>query len=143
MKTRTTTNFISALTFSSILLLVLLGTSAFDANAQQTSRITIKKDFCASIGQQNTCNGIPDSAPDNVTFTVEVGTFANGVFTTTATSPSVDVAISNTNANGSTTTDDIYTSDTYLRVCETVPDDWISIPRPDSSGGGRAAACAR
>ena len=68
----------------------------------QTSRITITKDFCASIGETNTCNGIPADFPDEVEFTVETGTYniATGEFTVGGSSPNVDVAIQQ-NANGS------------------------------------------
>src|SRR5688500_15010862 len=120
---------------SAIALLIILAGAAV-VNAQQTSRITITKDFCASIGETNTCNGIPANFPMLVVFTVETGTYdiATGVFTASGGSTDVNVAIQQ-NANGSTTTD-ITTSGPYVRVCETVPLTWMSIPRPEDSGGG-------
>lgn len=119
---------------ASFLLVFSFGT---DVSAQASSRITVTKDFCASVGQQNTCNGVPASFPSNVTFDVEIGTFdtVTMVFTPSGTSADVVVAIG-ANANGSFTTGDIFTSATWLRVCENVPNTWQAIPRPENSTGG-------
>ncbi|MEO7674179.1 MAG: carboxypeptidase-like regulatory domain-containing protein [Pyrinomonadaceae bacterium] len=139
LKPTTIPKFFAAATFSSILLLALFGLSAIGANAQQMSRITIRKDFCNSVGASNTCNGVPNNAPSNVTFNVDLGTFDGTTFTVTS-SPSpfavVDVAISASNANGATTTQDIFPTATFIRVCEDVPNGFTSIPRPENSGGG-------
>jgi len=138
MKTNSSPEFLTAATFLSMLLLVLIGVlSPVNAFAQQTGKITIQKGFCESIGASNTCNGSPATFPSNVTFTVELGTFNVNtmVFTPTGASPNIDVAIEQ-NANGSTTTESIFVTDTFVRVCEVVPAGFISIPRPENSSGG-------
>jgi hypothetical protein len=134
MKMRSFFNTLASVVCTSFLLLFL---SATQANAQATSRITVTKDFCASIGQQNTCNGVPALFPSSVTFLVELGTYdtGTGIFTVSGTSANVVVAIA-ANANGTTTTGDIFTSGTWLRVCEITPSGWQSIPRPENSSGG-------
>src|SRR5215204_4590194 len=128
MKTASNFNILKGAILS-ILLLAIFGAAA-NVSAQATSRITVTKDFCASIGMQNTCNGIPASFPGSVTFTVQIGTYdtVSGIFTPVSASPDVVVAIAQ-NANGSTTTGDIFTTGTYVRVCEIVPNTWQSIPR--------------
>ena len=131
MKTR---SFFASIAGMCFLLLFLF---AAQIDAQATSRITVTKDFCATIGQQNTCNGVPASFPSSVTFLVDIGTYdvATSVFTVSGSSGNVVVGIGN-NANGSTTTGDIFTSGSWVRVCEVTPLGWNSIPRPDNSTGG-------
>lgn len=134
MKTRSFLNALTSVVCTSFLLLLLTATQA---NAQATSMITVSKEFCASIGQQNTCNGAPAVFPSSVTFLVEIGTYdtGTGVFTVSGTSADIVVAIAG-NANGSTATGNIFTSGSWVRVCEVTPMGWQSIPRPESSGGG-------
>lgn len=136
MKIRSIFNFFAKATAAATLLFAIILATSGSAEAQ-SSRITITKDFCASIGDSNTCNGIPASFPSLVRFTVQTGTYdvATGIFTVSGNSPDVDVAIQQ-NANGSTTADATFTPDTWVRVCEIVPNLWNSIPRPESSGGG-------
>ncbi len=133
------TNYISKIysgaIFSGILLLALFGISASNVTAAEAT-VTVTKDFCRSIGASNTCNGIPDAFPNNVTFTVETGTFDGTTFISTGFVSPIDVAIG-TNANGSTTTGNVFTSDTFIRVCEVTPNSFVSIPRPGNSGGGQ------
>ena len=73
--------------FPVILLLAVLGIAA-SVNAQQVSRVTVLKDFCASIGASNTCNGIPASFPSSVTF--DVSCVENGKSCITAARPAMD-----------------------------------------------------
>ena len=137
MKTRSFFNLFTRVSTTLAVLVLLTCAAVVNSDAQATSRITIVKDFCASIGAQNTCNGIPNTFPDNVLFQVDLGTYDvnTGIFTVSTGSPDVNVAIQQ-NANGMTTTGDIFTSGTYIRVCESVPLTWMSIPRPENSTGG-------
>jgi hypothetical protein len=137
MRFRPFFNLLTKAASAAALLIVLAAATVVNVDAQATSRITIVKDFCASIGAQNTCNGIPNNFPNNVLFQVDLGTYDvnTGIFTVSTGSPDVTVAIQQ-NANGMTTTGDIFTSGTYIRVCESVPLTWMSIPRPENSTGG-------
>lgn len=140
MKTRSFYRTMASGACAGFLLMFLFAVNA----SAQTSRITVTKDFCASIGPQNTCNGIPASFPSSVTFLVDIGTYDvnTGVFTVSGTSANVVVGIGN-NANGATTTGDIFTTGTWVRVCEVVPSSWNSIPRPESSTNGQQYAQGR
>jgi hypothetical protein len=94
--------------------------------APGTARIKIDKGFCRSIGQQNTCNGTPDTFPSSVDFSINLVGQNNG--------PIVPVPIKQ-NANGTLTVDGFDPNGTYL-ICEIVPLGFVSLPRPDSSTGG-------
>ncbi len=121
-------------------MLALFGISASNAKAQNLGRFTVNKDFCASIGATNTCNGKPASFPDNVQFTVEQGTFdqMTNVFTpATGGTPFANISVDiKSNAKGSTTTGDIFTVGATFRVCEVTPLGFVSLPRPGSTSGG-------
>ncbi len=94
------------------------------------SSITIRKQVCNSIGQQNTCNGNnPALNGDTINFTVTPAGPTNGT---------IGVLIGN-NANGMTTTDGFATGVSF-QVCEIVPFGFVSIPRPDLSTGGQQTA---
>ncbi|MGI8635377.1 MAG: carboxypeptidase-like regulatory domain-containing protein [Segetibacter sp.] len=137
MKKNNISKFFTAAIFSSILLLVLFGISASNAKAQNLGSFTVNKDFCVD-NNNNTCNGQPDSFPNNVQFTVEQGTFdeMTKVFTPTGgTFANISVDIPK-NGKGSTKTDDIFTAGATFRVCEVVPDGFESLPRPGSTTGG-------
>ena len=134
MKTASNFNILKGAILS-ILLLTIFG-AATSANAQQ-SRITLQKGFCASIGASNTCNGTPASFPSSVTFTVTIGIYnpESGIFTVSDTSADVVVPIAG-NANGAIQAVAEFVPNVWLKVCEVTPLGWVSIPRPDSSGGG-------
>ena len=134
MKTASNFNILKGAILS-ILLLTIFG-AATSANAQQ-SRITLQKGFCASIGASNTCNGTPASFPSSVTFTVTIGIYnpETGIFTVSDTSADVVVPIAQ-NANGSIQAVAEFENNVWLKVCEVTPLGWVSIPRPDNSGGG-------
>lgn len=119
-----------------ILLLTIFG-AAVTVNAQEQSRITIQKGFCASIGPQNTCNGTPASFPASVTFQVTIGIYdpVTGIFTVSEASADVVVPIES-NANGAIQAVAEFVPNVWLKVCEVTPLGWVSIPRPDNSGGG-------
>jgi hypothetical protein len=94
------------------------------------SSITIRKQVCNSIGQQNTCNGNNNALNgQTINFTVTPAGPTNGT---------IGVLIGN-NANGTTTTDGFTTGDTFV-VCENVPSGFVSIPRPENSTGGQQTA---
>ena len=138
MKTKSYFSILKSAFFPGILLLAIFGL-AVNVDAQQSSRVTVLKDFCQSIGASNTCNGIPGTFPSSVTFTVQVGTFDTVTMVFTPVGPaSPDIVVSiGGNANGSFTTDPIFTAGTFVRVCEMVPNGWQAIPRPENSGGGQ------
>ena len=134
MKTASNFNILKGAILS-ILLLTIFG-AATSANAQQ-SRITLQKGFCASIGASNTCNGTPASFPSSVTFEVKIGIYdpVTGIFTVSENSLDVVVPIGG-NANGAILAVTEFVPHVWLKVCEVTPLGWVSIPRPDSSGGG-------
>ncbi len=126
-----------------IVLLCLVGIASTNVNAQQ---LTINKNFCESIGQQNTCNGnltFGDGiTAGTVNFTItEVTVVRNadgGVETVTpvaGTSQTVMVKIEDNNNSSGTSRIDLK-ADTDFIVCEVPPDGFTPTPRPDSSTGG-------
>ncbi len=135
------TNYISKIfsgaIFSGLLLLGLFGFSASNAQAQ-LGKFQINKDFCDEVGQQNTCNSSKDGFPDTVTFTIERGTFNvdTGVFTSDGSVFSNVIVPVKKNANGTFTTDEIFTAGDTFRVCEIPVPGFIPIPRPGDSTGG-------
>ncbi len=121
-------SFLGSFLFAAMLL-CLVGISSADVKAQ--SRITVNKDFCQSIGQQNTCNGRLAFNGGSVNFNVFAGTTQGTLLTT------INVPINQSgNSNGSKTTDDIFISNTVVTVCEIVPAGFRSTPRPENSTGG-------
>lgn len=138
MNTNYISKFFSGAIFSGILLLVLFGISASNANVQAAT-LSVNKDFCASIGASNTCNGKPASFPDNVVFTIEQGTFnqTTNEFTPNGVSfPTLTVPIKQ-NANGVAERSG-FTDGATFRVCEMTPSGFVSLPRPGASSGGGA-----
>ncbi len=94
------------------------------------SSITIRKQVCNSIGQQNTCNGNNNALNgQTIDFTVTPAGPTNGT---------IGVLIGN-NANGTTRTDGFATGATFV-VCENVPSGFVSTPRPENSTGGQQTA---
>ncbi len=139
------TNYISKIysgaIFSGILLLALFGISASNAKAQaqeNLGKFQINKDFCDSVGQQNTCNSSKDNFPDTVRFTIEKGTFNvdTGVFTSNGEVFSDVIVPIKKNANGEFTTEQIFTPGDTFRVCEIPPPGFTPQPRPGNSAGG-------
>ncbi len=133
MKLKSLFNFFSNTFLFGIILLCLVGISSSAVNAQ---RLTISKDFCDSVGAQNTCNG-------NKKFQEPAGTVQ---FTVTAVDPTtgaaigatqtVDVVIGNQGFSSGTTSGIDLLPNTTFDVCEIVPDGFEQAPRPDSSTGG-------
>lgn len=114
-----------------IALLCLVGISSTDVNAQ---KITIKKDFCTSVGEQNTCNG-------NLTFNPN-GNGTAGTVNFTITPAAVDgtttvgvVIDDEGNSSGTSEQIELANNTTFI-VCEIVPTGFQQTPRPDTTTGG-------
>ncbi len=142
MNPKTFSNFFVKSFLFGLALLYVVGISSTDVKAQP--RITIKKDFCQSVGAQNTCNGNLTFNPNGngtagtVQFTVTV-IDANG--NATADTRTVDVVIKDEGFSSGTTpaTPDIpLAKDTTYDVCEVIPPGFEQAPRPDSTSGGTA-----
>lgn len=141
MKTNYISKIFSGAIFSGILFLALFGISASNAKA---ARITVKKDVCDSINPTtNACNGNNKALEDQtIQFTVEVGTLSGTdpvVFTPSggAALPNIPVTINlGGGSNGQTTTDNVFTQGTTVRVCEIVPAGFDATPQPEGSTGG-------
>lgn len=143
MKYKTFFNSCYSIALLSIFLLSLVAVLPQNtmAQASQTSRITVDKAVCDSIGQQNTCNGrINNLEGQTITFSV---------FDATGTPPmtpsgqltfvnNINVVIGpqGNGSQGSTTTDNIYVTGREYLVCEAVPAGYDTLPRPDQSTGG-------
>ncbi|MEJ7701866.1 MAG: carboxypeptidase-like regulatory domain-containing protein [Pyrinomonadaceae bacterium] len=108
-------------------LLCVVGISSTDAKAQ---KITIKKDFCQSVGAQNTCNG-------NLQFQDPAGT-VNFTITPAAEdgTTTVGVLIDDEGLSSGTSDQIPLANDTTFTVCEVVPMGFRPAPRPDESTGG-------
>jgi hypothetical protein len=125
-------SFLNSFLFGAVVL-SLSGIFSVDVKAQQpTSRITVTKDFCQSIGQSNTCNGNVSFNGGFVSFNVFNGTSSASPLITTINVP-IDQA---NNSKGSFMTTDIFTTGDIVTVCELVPFGFLSTPRPDNSTGG-------
>lgn len=119
-------------------LLCVVGISSTDVKAQAPAKITVKKDVCDSVGQNNICKGSNKALKDRtLEFTVQSGASAGGAFR-----PSVFVKIDlGGGSNGQTTTGDRFVEGETIRVCEIVPSGFTSLPQPAEStdGSGQSA----
>ncbi len=127
MNSKTFSNFFVKSFLFSIALLCLVGISSTDVKAQ---KVTIKKDFCTSVGDQNTCNG-------NLEFMTPPGT-VNFTITPAAVDGSTTVGVViDDEGNSSGTSEQIeLANNTTFTVCEIVPLGFQQTPRPDSTTGG-------
>jgi hypothetical protein len=144
MNSKTFSKFFVNTFLFGIVLLCLVGIASTNVNAQ---KFTIKKDFCGSIGNNNTCNGKftfgDGTTAGTVDFTIEqvivIRNTAGGVETVTpvpGTTQTVVVVIDD-NSNSSGTSDQItLAANTDFIVCEVTPSGFTSLPRPSQSTGG-------
>ena len=141
MNSKTFSNFFVKSFLFGLVLLCLVGISSTDVKAQAPARITIKKDVCDSIGQNNNCNGNNTALKDRrLEFTVQSGASATGTFR-----DSVFVTINlGGGSNGQTTTGDTFFEGETIRVCEAPVSGFDSLPQPEpgtgSTGGGSQTA---
>ncbi len=138
MNSKTFSNFFVKSFLFGLALLYVVGISSTDVKAQP--KITIKKNFCQSVGAQNTCNG-------NLTFNPNGnGTAGTVDFTITQVNPMTGAAIGTStnvgvvidkqgNSAGTSGQIDIVNGQTF-DVCEIIPVGFQQSPRPDSTSGG-------
>jgi len=148
MKHRTFLNLFLSLSFFGAILLGLVAISPGNAMAQasQVTKITVEKLVCDSIGDQNTCNGrisnlngvtvefivydvtgiAPNTPRESLT---PLAPASGGVI-------AVPIGAQGNGSQGTTTTDNIYTTGNDYLVCENVPNLYDTLPRPDATTGG-------
>lgn len=141
-------NFFFGLSFfgAALLCLVAISSQNVMAQANQVTKITVEKLVCDSIGANNTCNGRIDNLNGQ---TVEFIVYdVTGIAPNTpreSLTPlapasggviAVPIGAQGNGSQGSTTTDNIYTTGNDYLVCENVPDNYDTLPRPDETTGG-------
>ncbi len=127
MNPKTFSKFLVNTFLFGIFSLCLIGISTTDVKAQ---KVTIKKDFCDSVGDQNTCNGNLEfmTPPGTVNFTITPAT-EDGTTT-------VGVVIDDEgNSSGTSEQIELANNTTFI-VCEIVPAGFQQTPRPDTTTGG-------
>jgi hypothetical protein len=141
MKQKTFSNLCRSVSFFSVTLLLLIGIFSANASAQQqNSRITVNKLVCNAVGEQNTCNGRNYSLmAQTVPFLVYLG---DSVPINTAPVPgsqidTVNVKIDLANGSQGAQTNEGFTPGVQYLVCENVPTNFDTLPRPDQSTGGQ------
>lgn len=140
MKTNTISKIFSGAIFSGILFLALFGISASNVMAQTAPSITVDKDVCDDIGQQDTCDGRnAELSGETIKFTVtNISTNLDGdpIFVKIDKGNDRD----NKSTSGTTTVTSEFAAGTRVRVCECAVAGFDAVPRPGDSTGGQQEA---
>jgi len=133
MKLKSLFNFFSNTFLFGIILLCLVGISSTNVTAQ---KLSISKDFCDSIGDNNTCNGNRTFRPGGVTQTINFTVVSDPAGASGT--GNVGVVIDKQTFSAGETKDVSIAANTIFIVCEDTPQGFVSLPRPEGSTGGTA-----